>query len=584
MQGRHYKCAVIKRRVLGTLLLAVLCLLGGCMTPEKAERETESVWTNKVIAAWQQVPGRTNAFDFAEPAEMLRLRLDALAETQGLHEVAAQLKSWDVLDGEPVLTNGFIKLSLNDALRIGAKNDRTYQNHKQSIYNAALSFDTAGHKFENSFSGFLLGAIQGDPEATRLTGDGGAGVTRTFSSGAKLTANLAFSVAQLLKSDFTSGGLVGDASFTMPLLRGAGKDIVLEPMIQTERNLLYSIRDFEYYRQQYAVSVARSYFDVLSSYQRIRIAEANEESQRRNKERADSFYKANRWSIVEYGQAEQSYLTAVNDTVNERQNYANNVDTFVILIGLPPASPVVLDEGELEHMKTVMEKIDQLDPDKLADRYPQSSTAIEIALSQRLDLLNTFDTINDAERKLNVARDNLRADLTPTVSGKADRSSDSDTSGTYGDENWDARVRADLPWDRRQERNLYRSALLAVDNARRNYINSADSIRKTIRKDLRTIQTLRQTYIIQKRATALAFKRQESNRMLQDAGRATMRDVLEADRALLSAQNDFLAATVNWRMTELDLKRDMGSLQIDAAGLWQAFEDVTVNPPTNVAP
>ena len=553
-------------------IVAVVCL-SGCMSVEKAERGTEAVWSNKVSVAWAAVSGATNAYDFASPAEQLRLRLGILAETQGLHQVAAQLQNWRVLQSEPLFTNGAIRLSLKDALRLGAKNDRKYQDHKQAVYRAALNFDTEGHDFDTTFNGFLLGAVRGDMEAERLTGGGGAGLSRTFENGASLSANLALNVAQLLQNDFRSAGLVGDVSATIPLLRGSGREIVLEPLIQAERTLLYAIRDFEYYRQSYAVDVTSAYFNVLSLRQKIMNAESKENNLLNNRRRANRLRESGRMSVVEFDQAEQSFLNAVQSTILVKQSYAAAVDKFAILIGLPPASPIELDSAELVRMREVMQAVDAGGEAMVAVRYPKPQKAVAMALTNRLDLMNTFARINDAERALKVAADALGPDLTLKAGASSDRSVNSDASGLVkGADAWSAQIRSDLPWERRRERNAYRVAMLALEKARRNYEEGADAVRLTVRNDLRSIEASRQTYLIQKRAVEVALRRRESMQMFQQAGRAQMRDLLDAEDALLTAQNAFLTAVVDWRLMELTLRKDMGILRMEQDGLWTDFE------------
>ena len=51
-----------------------------------------------------------------------------------------------------------------------------------------------------------------------------------------------------------------------------------------------------------------------------------------------------------------------------------------------------------------------------------------------------------------------------------------------------------------------------------------------------------------------------------------MRDVLEAEAALLSARNAWCSALIDWRMSDLQLRRDMGVLMISEAGIWQEGE------------
>ena len=44
-------------------------------------------------------------------------------------------------------------------------------------------------------------------------------------------------------------------SWTQPLLRGSAREVVLEPLTQAERNLVYSVRNFERFRRTFALPV-----------------------------------------------------------------------------------------------------------------------------------------------------------------------------------------------------------------------------------------------------------------------------------------------------------------------------------------
>ena len=54
-----------------------------------------------------------------------------------------------------------------------------------------------------------------------------------------------------------------------------------------------------------------------------------------------------------------------------------------------------------------------------------------------------------------------------------------------------------------------------------------------------------------------------------EAGRAAIRDLLEAQESLLNTQNGLTGAMIDYRLAELRLQRDLGTLQVDANGLWQ---------------
>ena len=69
----------------------------------------------------------------------------------------------------------------------------------------------------------------------------------------------------------------------------------------------------------------------------------------------------------------------------------------------------------------------------------------------------------------------------------------------------------------------------------------------------------------------LARRRVTSTELFLEAGRAEIRDILEAQEALVQAQDSLTAALVDYRSAELELQRDMGVLEIDEKGLWREY-------------
>jgi outer membrane protein TolC len=55
------------------------------------------------------------------------------------------------------------------------------------------------------------------------------------------------------------------------------------------------------------------------------------------------------------------------------------------------------------------------------------------------------------------------------------------------------------------------------------------------------------------------------------AGRVEIRDLLEAQEDLLSAQNALTGAAVDYRLAELELQRDLDVLEVGSDGLWTEF-------------
>jgi outer membrane protein TolC len=132
-------------------------------------------------------------------------------------------------------------------------------------------------------------------------------------------------------------------------------------------------------------------------------------------------------------------------------------------------------------------------------------------------------------------------------------------------------LRLNLPWERTAERNAFRNSLIDLQQSVRAVQELEDSVKLDIRNALRTLQQARESYAIQTIAVMLARRRVESTNLFLQAGRAEVRDVLEAQESLINAQNSLTAALVSYRVAELEIQRDMGLLTVDQKGLWNEY-------------
>ena len=98
-----------------------------------------------------------------------------------------------------------------------------------------------------------------------------------------------------------------------------------------------------------------------------------------------------------------------------------------------------------------------------------------------------------------------------------------------------------------------------------------DRIKIEVRDALRSMLSARESVRIQVEAVQLARDRVQSTNLFLEAGRAQVRDVLEAQEALLGAQNSLTGAQVGYRVATLEMQRDLGVLEVDETGLWTEY-------------
>ena len=545
---------------------ALLLALAGCMTPERALRQTERIGNRLAADYRQQVTGNTNRFTITRPSDRLRIRLQ-LAREEG------------ATNGPPLPVP--LVLTLDDALAAGARNSNEYQESKESVFSAALDLQLQQHAFETTFEGLLGGGLarseadggeSGDTTTEQADGGGKATLTRKLAHGATLTASLGLDVVRLLTGDrSTTLGLLGDATVKIPLLRGSGRLIAMEALTQAERNLIYAIYGFESFRQNYAVQVAAGYYSLLEASQRVVALQENRQRLSDNYRRAQMLCDAGRLPQVELDQTRQDLLRTDDQLVGAVQARQAQIDGFKMTLGLPVDAAIEVDMRELDRLQSAMGLSPGLTNLVSLTAPPPpfaEPEALALALTNRHDLILARYRLEDAERALRIAADALRPDL--GLGGSVRVGQDRKDGGRTSDKvDYSLTLDGGLPWERASERKAYRVAALGVDSARRALETAEDNARQAVRTGLRDIASAWSTFVIQAEALRVAERRVHSSDLFQQAGRASTRDVLEAESALLSARNALVSAVVKYRLSGLSLRRDLSALELSEEGLWR---------------
>lgn len=602
------------------LLLGSILLLNGCLSTREWRDQADERASQWLQQTQQEVNGKTEPIIVESPADTLRRRL--LLDQKLLLTDAASLGITDLADTERWQNDRHLRpftddllaakatwntaeplaLSLADAIVIAARHNRDFQSQKDSLFQTALSLDLEDHQFQNTFTGMLSSTLSsshnGDRRNYGLTNDATLGVKRTFKNGIELTSSLSVDLVKMLTGDRgSSWGILGDASINIPLLRGAGEFVAAESLTQAQRNLVYAVRDFEQYKRGFIVRIANAYLNVLQSGQRIINQEENYKrvitSTRRSRRMAD----AGLLPEYQFDQAVQDELRARDNWISARQSYDASLDAFKILLGLPPDAKVEPLTSELDALQLAGQTLGgdgeitdysgqvpaadapvvliDVDDQNTGPYEIDADKAVAIALKNRPDLRNALEKIEDAQRDVLIEEDSLRAEL--TIGGRASigesrslSQADSEdgsfraTRGTYS-----APLYLNLPLERTRERNAYRNSLINLEKTVRNFQRDEDAIKEAVRGKTRNLLENRSRIVIQRQAVRLAERRVKSTDLLLQAGRAAIRDVLEAQNALLSAQNSLISAVVSYRINELELQRDLGILAVAADGAWQ---------------
>ncbi|MFM1943425.1 MAG: hypothetical protein RI897_2407 [Verrucomicrobiota bacterium] len=533
------------RRITGYLVgvLAVV-FFAGCSSQYYHKQADEEVY-GIIQSVESQVFGHTNEFSI-DTRYSERSHLMILPE--------------EIIEDRTV-TNRRV-LSLEGAMGLAVQNSREYQTQKEQLYLTALSLTGSRYQFTPTFLNSSVGmGYQGDADgrssgfvSPRMT------VSQFFKTGGNLSVELANS---FLRYYTGSGGLDSSAinafsvNLSQPLLRGFGrKNPQVESLTQAQRDVIYAVRDFTQYQKQFAVDIVNDYFSLLNRKTQVRNFYTNylRRAELTQYFEARAVDRANANQVEDARSAELSarisYVTAV-------AGYLNQMDTFKIRLGIPVSETLYLEDSEL----VAVEAAGPVPTDVSRE------AAFALAVGNHMDILNAIDRFEDSKRKVEVRIDQLRPGLDFTASGNAD-STPNYTEFDAQDIRYSVGLQLDLPFDRLRERNDYRATLVSFESQLRSLQLSLDRFKQNIDGGLRSLEEARLNILSQQAQLAVESRRVDMNAILLEAGRVQIRDVREAQDALISAQNSLTSRVVDYLRVRLQLMLDIGVLETDVDKFW----------------
>jgi hypothetical protein len=268
----------------------------------------------------------------------------------------------------------------------------------------------------------------------------------------------------------------------VPFLRGGGRAVTLEPLTTAERNLLYAIRSFALFRQDFAVATLAGGTEIefgtnvttqgflagsgngdpvigfLNVVEDVQLVENN----RKNLSVFENFLvvyqelvkgESSGLTQLQVDQINQNVQGARNTLINSQTNYRNDLDSYKIQLGMPPDTPVIIDRTRTAGFKKTFEAIDKwalspkrelADLDAIVKRLPDLEdlvldgrscqevfmdqdgssledlliTAERIAMENRLDLMNARAQLYDTWRQIRVAANALKGYLNVNVTNQ----------------------------------------------------------------------------------------------------------------------------------------------------------------------
>lgn len=436
-----------------------------------------------------------------------------------------------------------MQVDLPTALKTAVRHNREYQDQRDALFLDGLATTRVDFDFGPQLRASVTPTfVDGTGRSSDTNVLGNFSASQLLPTGGTLFAN-----SDVLTDDWGQGYSL---TLSQPLLRRFGYENSHEVLTQTERSLVYRIRSFELFRQDFSIGVASAFFVLITEKRTVANEEANYREAVFDLDKAQAMARLGRNDEQDVFRARRREIEANDSYIAAKARYQSSIDAFKIEMGLP--------------ISTDIEIVDQ-DPPFRPVRLNLES-AVNAAKHNRLDLMTLRDQIEDTKRRVRIAENNLLPDLDLNVTGGYD-----DLLGTGGDGAWSvgASITAEIPLQRLPERNIYSRALIAVDNAEREYSLQLDQLEVNIRDQLRQMDSLEQRILLQQEQITEEQRAVKVSEIRVAAGDLDNRDLLDARLSLVNAQNDLIRLQADHFVRSLRLMRDLGVLFVDDNGEWQ---------------
>lgn len=456
-------------------------------------------------------------------------------------------------------------LSLAEALNFAVHRNRNYLLQKEIVYLAALNLTLtrqqygpimAGNGSTTRASTKVQSGLSNLVNTSTLTTTGNLGLSVLTRTGAIIATNLTTNFIRF----FTGGGDSGITqlgfSVAQPLLAGTGYLAASETLTQNERNVLYAIRTFTQYRKSFAVDIATQYFSAIQSREAARnaylgfkafnfVVERETAMQKENASTKSSLYRLSQQRIV----FQRSWISAIRD-------YEQSLDNLKIQLGLPVTERIVLDYDDMHQLKVI-------------DSPGSLEESISTALTTRLDLWNSRDSVEDTSRKVLIAKQQTLPTLNSLVSYNVLDNPDRNDFALVGrNRGTSMGLNTDLNINQKPERNVLRATIIAEQRARRELDLAEENVRSDIRTGWRDLELARKQVELAKRGMEISSARLELEEALNEEGQGSAINLVDAQRDMNVTRNLMVSTIINHTLVRLQLWRDMGVLFIEKDGSW----------------
>jgi len=334
-----------------------------------------------------------------------------------------------------------------------------------------------------------------------------------------------------------------------PLLRGFGPNAAHYALRNSRRAQQGQERSFELGRQRLAVDVARAFYQIVQQRQLLAVS-------RQSLKRSENLLKASEARLavglvskLDVFRAELQASQAQDAMVRSQAALETALEQFRVLLGLSPTEPMEPEIVELS--------------DKLTDDAGPLPALLDRARAQRLELQESRDQIDDAQRSVSLARQNMLPQLDLNLGVTQGGFGTTFTNAFASDRRVNVYFSASYPVERSTERASRAVAEIEVAARTRNVQQQELQVESEVRAALRELERIRKSVDLQKKGVEVAEQQRRLATLRYQRGLASNFDVVDAEGSLVLARSALVNLLTSYQVARIELMRVTGGLDVD---------------------
>jgi outer membrane protein TolC len=434
-------------------------------------------------------------------------------------------------------------LSLEDAVKLALVNNLNLLSTIDVVHGAQINENVAESRFNFKVT----------PSYARGVGDQalvdqrfGVDVSKLLPLGTTVTANYRSDAASNQLGNFNNSIL--GVGITQPLLRGFGTKATEYELENSRRGVQGSERNLELSRQRLVVDVVANYYNIIRQQGLVEVAQGSLTRNRELLRASEARLEVGLASKLDVFRAELQLSQAEESLIFREEALELALDGFKFALGLGPLDRVSLEIVEPEYQPVAVD-VDEL---------------TETALRNRIEIREEHDRIVDATRARAISKQSLLPQLDLNVRYEQRGFGDSlYSSFDFQDSAFNVFLSTSYGLDRTSERASF--ALSQIDvNARQRSLKLAEyNVANEVRAAARNVERVGKSIELQERNIDFAEQQMRLATLRYQRGLASNFDIIDAENNLIQARNNYVSLVTDHHVSQIQLKRVAGTLDIE---------------------